>query len=239
MMMKKKHKWGRAVILLLVLILFVAGLYSLRITSVQYVGNTRYSEEEMSRLLFLESYEQNPIYCFFANQYKEKKQIPFIETYEIEFLSWNQIKVTVYEKGIAGYVDYKGHYMYFDKDGIVVESSQELLDGVVKIEGLDFEHIVLHQVLPVEKEEVFNLILSLTQMLTKYAIDVDKISFDAGMNIWIYRKNVVVQMGKDIYLDEKMAKFKDMLPQLEGLAGTLYLDDYSEDREEFRFKKEE
>ena len=52
MMMKKKHKWGRAVILLLVLILFAAGLYSLRITSVQYVGNTRYSEEEMSRLLF-------------------------------------------------------------------------------------------------------------------------------------------------------------------------------------------
>ena len=75
-------------------------------------------------------------------------------------------------------------------------------------------------------------------MLTKYAIDVDKISFDDGMNIWIYRKNVVVQMGKDVFLDEKMAKFKDMLPNLDGLAGTLYLDDYSEDREEFRFKKE-
>lgn len=236
--MKKKRKMGTAAVFLLVLAVIAAGLYSLRITSVEYIGNTRYSNEEMNRLLFRESYEWNPIYCFFENRYKEKKQIPFIETYDMEFLSWNRMKITVYEKSIAGYVDYKGHYMYFDKDGIVVESSQELLEGVVKIEGLDFEHIVLHQVLPVEKEEVFNLILSLTQMLTKYAIDVDKISFDAGMNIWIYRGDVVVQMGKDVFLDEKMAKFKDMLPNLEGLVGILYLDDYFEDREEFRFKQE-
>lgn len=193
--MKKKHRWGTVVVLLLVFVLFAAGLYSLRIRSIQYIGNTRYSDEEMNHLLFQESYELNPLYCFLTNQYKEKKQIPFIETYDIEFISWNQVKITIYEKSIAGYVDYKGYYMYFDKDGIVVESSRELLDGVVKIEGLDFEHIVLHQVLPVEKKEVFNLILSLTQMLTKYAIDVDKISFDDGMNIWIYRKNVVVQMG--------------------------------------------
>ncbi len=236
--MRKKHRWGILAVLFLVFALFAAGLYSLRITSIQYAGNTRYSDDEMSQLLFQESYELNPIYCFFASRYQEKKQIPFIETYDIEFVSWNRIEVAVYEKGIAGYVDYKGHYMYFDKDGIVVESSQELLDGVVKIEGLNFEHIVLHQVLPVEKEEIFNLILSLTQMLTKYSIDVDKISFDEGMNIWIYRGNVVVQMGKDAFLDEKMAKFKDMLPSLDGIVGTLYLDDYSEDREEFRFKKE-
>lgn len=235
--MKKRHKLGIAAALLLVFFLLAAGLYSLRITSIQYIGNTRYSEEEMNRLLFEESYERNPIYCFFADRYKEKKQIPFIETYDMEFISWNAVKVTVYEKSIAGYVDYKGYYMYFDKDGIVVESSKELLEGVVKIEGLNFEHIVLHQVLPVEKEEVFNLILSLTQMLTKYGIDVDKISFDSAMNIWIYRKNVVVQVGKDVFLDEKMAKLKDMLPNLEGLSGTLYLDDFSEDSEEFRFKK--
>lgn len=237
--MKKKRKWSTVVVLLLVFVLFLAGLYSLRISSVQYIGNTRYTDEEMNRLLFQESYEWNPIYCFLEDRYREKKQIPFIETYDIEFISWNRVEITVYEKSIAGYVDYKGHYMYFDKDGIVVESSRELLDGVVKIEGLDFEHIVLHQVLPVEKEEVFNLILSLTQMLTKYSIDVDKISFDTGMNIWIYRGNVVVQMGKDAFLDEKMAKFKDMLPNLDGLTGILYLDDYSEDRENFRFKKGE
>jgi len=236
--MKKNHKLGIAIVLLLVLFLFAGALYSLRIISVQYSGNVRYSEEEMNQLLFKESYEWNPIYCFFASKYQKKKEIPFIETYDIEFLTWNQIKVTVYEKSIAGCVDYKGYYMYFDKDGIVVESSKELLEGVVKIEGLDFEHIVLHQVLPVEKEEVFNLILSLTQMLTKYQIDVDKISFDRSMNIWIYRKNIVVQVGKDVFLDEKMAKLKDMLPNLEGLSGTLYLDDFSEDTEEFRFKKD-
>lgn len=235
--MRKKHKWRKRAGLFLAFVLFLAGLYSLRIRSVQYTGNTRYTDEEMNQLLFQENYEWNPIYCFLKDRYKEKKQIPFIETYDIEFLSWNRIAITVYEKSIAGCVDYKGHYMYFDKDGIVVESSRELLKGIVKIKGLEFKHIVLHQALPVEKEEVFRLILSLTQMLTKYAIDVDEISFDTEMNIWMYRADVVVQMGNEDFLDEKMAKFKDMLPNLDGLSGTLYLDDYSEEQEVFRFKK--
>lgn len=51
---------------------------------------------------------------------------------------------------------------YFDKDGIIVESTSETLPGVPKIAGLSFGHIVLHQPLPVEDISVFNEILNLT-----------------------------------------------------------------------------
>lgn len=235
--MKKKHWWILWIVLLLSLFVLLTALYSLRITTIEYMGNQHYTEEEMSSQLFKEPYELNPIYCFFNFRYGKEKMIPFIETYDIEFVSWNHIRITVYEKSIAGCVDYKGFYMYFDKDGIVVESSREQLKGVVRIEGLHFDHIVLHQVLPVEREEIFNLILSLTQMLMKYEIDVDKISFDTSLNIWIYRKDVVVQVGKDTFLDEKISELKDILPNLEGLSGTLYLDEFTEDSKDFRFKK--
>lgn len=235
--MRRKYKKEIIAGIFFLIFLLAVGLYSLQIQEITYEGNSRYTEEELNQLLFRDGYERNFIYCFFRESYGEKKQIPFIETYDVEFLSWKDVKVTIYEKSIAGYVDYKGYCMYFDKDGIVVESSKEKLDGVVKIDGLNFEHIVLHQVLPVEQEEIFNLVLSLTQMLTKYEIDVDKIDFDDSMNIYIYREDVVVQVGKDVFLDEKMAKLKDLLPNLNGLSGILYLDDFSEDAEQFRFKK--
>ena len=41
-----------------------------------------------------------------------------------------------------GYVADMSSYMYFDKDGIVVESSSSQLDGVPWVTGLDFGQIV-------------------------------------------------------------------------------------------------
>ena len=40
-------------------------------------------------------------------------------------------------------------YMYFDKDGIVVESSSSQLDGVPWVTGLDFWTDCTHRALPV------------------------------------------------------------------------------------------
>ena len=49
-------------------------------------------------------------------------------------------------------------YMYFDKDGIIVESSVEQLPGVPWITGLDFGHIILHQPLPVADPDTFGAV---------------------------------------------------------------------------------
>lgn len=49
--------------------------------------------------------------------------------------------------------------MYFDKDGTVVESSYELLDGIPEIKGLTYNHIVLNEKLDVNVPEVFGAIM--------------------------------------------------------------------------------
>lgn len=45
----------------------------------------------------------------------------------------------MYEKNIVGYVHYLGKNVYFDKDGIVVESSDQEIEGVPLIKGLTFD----------------------------------------------------------------------------------------------------
>ena len=39
------------------------------------------------------------------------------------------------KKCMVGYVSYMNSNLYFDKDGIVVESTSEILPGIPKIEG--------------------------------------------------------------------------------------------------------
>lgn len=237
--MKVLHKF--LIFLCVIVVIGFIGFvgYSLRVTSISYEGNSKYTEEELNLLIFDEAYSMNPFYLFFHIRSGKQKQIPFIETYDIEFVNWNQIKIHIYEKGMVGYVEYKGYYMYFDKDGIVVESSKEILEHTVLISGLVFNHIVLHEKLPIEKEEVFNLILNLTQMISKHEIPADKIHFSTSMEITLYIENIKINLGGDIYLNEKIAKVKDLLPNISGLSGTIFMEEFMEDTDTFWFKKEE
>ena len=61
----------------------------------------------------------------------------------------------MYTKRAWWAVSYMSSYMYFDKDGIIVESSSQKLPGIPWITGLKFGHIVLYQKLPVESERGF------------------------------------------------------------------------------------
>lgn len=236
--MKGIHKFllFLCVIMLIGFIIYLG--YSIKITDISYEGNSRYTEEELNLLLFDEAYSMNPFYLFFHIKRGNQKKIPFIETYDIEFVSWNKIKVNVYEKGMVGYVEYKGYYMYFDKDGIVVESSKEILDHIAMITGLTFNHIVLYEKLPVEKEKVFDLILNLTQMILKHQIPVDEIHFSTSLEITLYIEDIKINLGGDSYLNEKIGKVKDLLPNIEGLSGTIYMEEFVEDTDTFWFKKE-
>lgn len=100
----------------------------------------------------------------------------------------------MYEKAIVGYVRYMGCNMYFDKDGIVVESSTDLYENVPEIDGLNFNSIVINTKLDAGNSEIYNTILDLTQSFDKYDINVDKVYFDSSYNITLYMGDVKVSL---------------------------------------------
>ena len=85
--------------------------------------------------------------------------------------------------------------MYFDKDGIVVESSSKLYSGVPQIEGLKFTSIVLGSKLDAGDDSVFSDILELTQAFEKYNLDIDKVYFDSSYNVTLYMNEVKIILG--------------------------------------------
>ena len=134
----------------------------------------------------------------------------------------------VYEKSVVGYVSYMSSYMYFDKDGIIVESANEALPGVPLVTGLKFGQIVLYQKLPLEKEETFRQILNLTQILSIFELKVDRIQYGSYGDITLYLKEIEVLLGSGGNMNDKISELNDMLPHLEGRKGILHLEDYDE-----------
>jgi cell division septal protein FtsQ len=208
------------------------------VTNVKVEGNEHYSDDEIKDMVIDGKYGNSTIYLFLKYRNKEIKDIPFIETMEVELKSADTINIHVYEKSVAGYVEFLGRYLYFDKDGIVVESSTEQMEGIPYVTGLHFDHVVLHEKLPVENEEIFRLILNITQLLTKYGISTDRIYFDSAYDITLYFEQVKIYLGNSNNIDEKINKLQYLLPELQGLSGTLHMENYSSDTETFTFQKD-
>lgn len=222
-------------IVLLLGILF----FAVRISEIEVTGNKQYTKEQIVDLIFDGKWSRNSAYCYYESQFREHKSIPFIEEYKIEFTSPTKVRVVVYEKSVVGYVSYMSSYMYFDKDGIIVESSVEQLPGVPWVTGMEFGHIILHQPLPVANQDIFEQILNLTQVLSVNDVRVDKINYDSFMEAELTIGDIVVELGDDENLTGKVSELSDILPELAGLSGTLYLDSYDENNNNpmYTFKK--
>ncbi len=174
---KRLKKWILAAAILLLLGIL---LWSIRITDIKVTGSARYTEAEMTNLLFPEGMDRNTLYCLYKERFQPHREIPFVADYDILFRSPSKVEVMVYEKSIVGYVSYLNSYMYFDKDGIIVESTSNKLEGVPRVEGLNFGQIVLGEPLPAPNMDIFREILNLTQVLSLYNMEVDKITYNVS-----------------------------------------------------------
>jgi len=229
---------GTAVLFLIVGFVYLFLKTNYTVTNVLVEGNEHYTDDEIRDMIVDGKYGNSTLYLYLKYRNKAVKDIPFIETMEVELLSADTIKVNVYEKAIAGYVEFLGRYMYFDKDGIVIESSTKQIAGIPYVTGLDFNHVILHEKLPVDDTTIFKLILNITQLLTKYGVSIDKIYFDSAKDITLYHGEIKIYLGTSDSIDEKINKLQYLLPKIEGMSGTLHMENYYSDNTAFPFQKD-
>ena len=246
---KEKVRFGRgkrtlilsAAFLFILAVLIAGYIYIIQnytVTTVYVDGNVHYTNEEIMNMVMGGRFGNNSL--FLSLKYKDKgmENIPFIQAMDVTIEAKDTIRITVYEKALAGYVSYLGQYIYFDKDGIVVETSTERTTGIPQVTGLKFDHVILHEPLPVEKVEVFDEILNITQQLDKYSMSADRIYFDSDYQVTLVFGEAKVALGLDGYMDEKIMKLQYILPNLIGEKGTLDMREYSEDTKSYSFEKD-
>ncbi|MBR4831817.1 MAG: cell division protein FtsQ [Butyrivibrio sp.] len=212
---------------------YIADNYT--ITNVYVQGNKHYTNEEIVDMVITDRLCKNSMFLSIKYRNKSIRDVPFIEKMDVDILSKDTVRINVYEKAIAGYITYLGRYMYFDREGIVVESSFEPTNEVPLVLGLSFDHVIMHEKLPIENEEIFAEILDITQLLSKYKLGADKIFFDSEYNVYLYFGGIEVNVGTKDYIDEKIIKLKTFIPLLEGKTGILELNEYKGGTEDITF----
>ncbi len=208
------------------------------VDSIEITGNTRYTDEQIKNMVFDSPIKKNSLYLYIIYNGKPVTDIPFIEKMDVTIVSHDHVKIEVYEKAVAGYVKYLGQYMYFDREGYVVESTAAPLPDVPYVTGLEFDNCVKYEILPVKDRAVFSDILSLTQLFEKYGLKPDRIYFSKTGQITLYFGDARVLIGTMDDIDEKMMKLQSISPKIEGLQGTLRLDDYTGDGAYITFEKD-
>ncbi len=232
------------IILGIVLILLIAGLVAFKyiydnytIEHIYVSGNTHYTNDEIMDMVMDDSLSHNSLYLSFKYRDKSIEDIPFIEKMDVDIVSPDTIRINVYEKAVAGYIAYLGRYMYFDRDGIVVESSFEASDDVPQVMGLKFNYVIMHERLPIDNMKVFEEVLDITQLLSKYELKANRILFDSDFNVYLYFDGVEVNLGQWNYIDEKIIQLQYILPELYGKTGILDMKDFDEDTRNITFEE--
>lgn len=235
---KKRFRFIQFIVLaaLVLVLLFCAGSYFLfRVDSITYLGGNHYDAETLNRYIFGTDSPNALYYVLFG---KKNQNITFVEKYDVDVEWPNKMTVTVYEKSITGYINYMGSYMYFDREGIVVESTSQRYEGVPEVSGLSFRSIVLKEKLEVGSDAIFNRILEMTQAFDKYELEIHRIFFNASQEVTLYMGDVKVLLGNAEDCTDKLFVLKQTADKLTGLKGTLDLADYDGTASSIIFKNE-
>lgn len=231
------------VFLIIAAILFGVFLYLRKEFSLDKVtvsGCSYYTEEEIKEKIVSGVFSGNTLWIYVVNNIREPS-IPFVEKIDFDMVNHHEILITVYEKSMIACIPYMNEYLYFDKDGIIIENSQKKMDYVPVIEGIQFSSMNLHEKLSVEDDEIFDTILNLSQLLKQYKIKTKSLYFNYKSEVILYSGDIKVLLGKGTRYDEKIAELSNVIKKAKNrnLKGTLDMRDFEAGQSEIIFKEGE
>ncbi|MDO4489046.1 MAG: cell division protein FtsQ/DivIB [Eubacteriales bacterium] len=227
---KQKSIIGPLTAVLLLLIMIV--LLIAEVNDIKVMGNKTYTDKEVEELLFVSKWDRNPVVILVKEFAGKKKRLPFVDSYSIELTSPVSADVIIYEKKPIGYVHYMDSNMYFDKDGVIIESTDNRMEDIPEITGLKFGRIVMNKRLEVADVDLYEQIMNITNQLSSYNIPCSQIYFDSSRNVTVYVDggDIRVKIGQDDYLATKLSLLNDVIDKMRerGMKGTVDLSGYSD-----------
>lgn len=226
------------IVIFLVLVLGTIGYIStFSLTNIKINGCIMSSEKKVKEALEANTYiKNNTLSVYLKNKLSPVEDIPFVTKYDIEFQDKNSIMVDVYEKSVAGCIEYMESYVYFDREGIVLETSKERFKDVPYIKGLTVKNWQLGEPLPIENKKKFEMILNITQLIEKYKLDIQGIEFSVDGEIVLRHDNIEIELGNGDNLAIQMMNLGNILQTVEGKNGILYMKEYDSDNATASFK---
>lgn len=226
------------VLLLCILGFSIGAFFDLK--DLEVTGCDYYTEEEIKDRFVKSVFDDNTLAFYIKYKFFQDVSIPFVDGFDMDFISRNKIHINIYEKAMISCIKYMGDYLYLDKDGTIVEAFPEKIEGIPLVTGLNFQEMNLHEKLKVEDDRIFDTILAVSLLIRRYELDIDKIFFNYKYEITLYSGDIKILLGKKDYYDTQIADLTNILPiaREKRLKGYLDMKEYTGDQNKIIFRKE-
>lgn len=220
-----KRFWKICMIPLVLLVILTGIFFGARIRTVKVEGSRIYSDQQIIQSAMADKYAYHSLYFLIESRIRGVKCLPFTQEIEVEWHGISSITLHVYDKTISGCVKYMGQYIYFDKDGIVLQSLNKTMDGVPVVTGIKFGKFAINQAFDVDDDTLFETIMNLSQLISHYQVAVDQIQFK-GKKVYLYSGKVKVSLGEKSFYDDDMAALSSVLAKTseKKLSGTINME---------------
>ena len=191
------------------------------IQKIQISGNNTYTNAEIIEAMKEDGYIDNTLLMIAQNQIFDQTYLPFIEKVSMSYDDSHILKVKVKEKLRTGVFKYMNEYVYFNENGIAMES-RKILENKVPV-----------------KKNYFNTIVSITKKITTYKLNVSEIHFEGEDDITLTSSKYKIYLGSSSYLDGKMSKLSSILETVSSnyKKGTIDMHLYTDDKPIVTFKE--
>ena len=238
-MSKKSKKIMAGVIGTGILVAVIIFFSYYKVDSVEIRGTSHYTDEEVKNMVLRGPMASNSVLAPLIYSTTNTDDIAYVDAFKVTQLNRNTICISVKEKKAVGCIRYLDSYIYFDRNGIFVEGSQNRDETVPYFDGIQVNSIVMDEKLDIRGDTVLNTAVALSTIFQKNDMIPDYIQFDSSYSISLIYGDVTVQLGKDVDLEEKMNRVIAILPQIQGKKGILHMESVATDSNTFEEEQEE
>lgn len=223
----------------IIIIAIVVLAFNVKVTNVDIVGNERISDVEVAKKIFENPYANISIVLFINDKFKEKKRIPLVSSYEIEWQTPFSIIINVTENPIIGFVRKDIKNVYFDKNGNICEVSNERKEGIIEVIGVSFKNNDVLDKIELNDDKLLNAILNISGYLKENGFKAELLEITKENEIHVYIGNIEVNLGDIQNMEIKLQRLSDIYPKIAEYSGVLDLKDARDNMldEQYIFKK--
>lgn len=223
----KNVPW-RIVIPTVAICIIVLLVFLFRVTKVTVEGNTFFSEEVVESEVCGTFLDRNTITAFIKNHLGFATELPYVREYEITYPGIHEIHIKLYEKKIIAGIAYMNQYIYFDKDGMVLKSTNEEMEGIPLFETKTMTTFTLYEKVQMEDEELLGQIMNLSNLFQHYGVTWDRVVFDSKNAAFLYTGEIKVSLGKKDSYDEQISALSSVLATAkeQNLSGEIDMTNY-------------
>lgn len=205
-------------------IMLKMGMFNIKHIAVK--GNKQFSKVEISNHILGDKYCKYAPYLYLKYKLFKPKVMPFLSDIQVKLTGLNRVQIEVKEKPIIAYAEHLNSHIFFDCDGIIVESSDRTIPGVVRIDGLNFKSYKLYKKPELDNPIILDSLNGIVRVMNKYKLKPDSLNVNKRGEIELKFEFLTVKLGMEDALDEKISKVASVIPKLDEKRGVLKLNAY-------------